>query len=265
MLKNNNRQVISRMAVKSLKSNRRRSLIMFVAVVLATFMLFSVFTAGITYFKMQKVQNLRLNGGKYDAIMYGLTKKQRELCEKDPDIEKTEIVVVCGFAEETEKDKTPNVGFAWADDTYWKEIKKPAIEWVKGNYPTLENEVMVTEDALKASGLEGLDVGDTFTMKYRDANGSHTKEFRISGMWEGYGDTKTFHVSKAFFDQSGYDIYDVAAASSRYFIDFKQKFMTQKEQDAFIQSMNLEKQQSLFFLSDYSHAVEILLGMVGLY
>ena len=262
MLKNNNEKVISRMAKQSLKSNRRRSLIMVIAVVLSAFMLFSVFTVGITYFKMQKVQNLRLNGGEYDAILYGLTKEQQEICEKYPDMKRTGTVVVCGFAEETEKDRTPNVGFVWADDTYWNQIKKPARKWMKGSYPVHENEVMVTKSALEACGLEGLEVGDTFMMKYADANGSHRKEFQISGMWEGYGDTEVFYMSKAYFDRSGWSMYDVTAA--RYYMDFEPIYMPQKEREAFIESMELEKQQNLFFLSDYSHGIEILLGILGI-
>ena len=119
MIKNNNQKVISRMAGRSLNNNRRRSLIMIMAVALATFMLFSVFTVGITYFKMQKTQNIRLNGGEYDAVLYGLTKEQEAVCEKNPDIKETGAVVVCGYVEETEKDKTPNVGLIWADDSYW--------------------------------------------------------------------------------------------------------------------------------------------------
>ena len=152
MIKNNNRKVISRMAGRSLNNNRRRSMIMIMAVALATFMLFSVFTVGITYFKMQKTQNIRLNGGEYDAILYGLTEEQKSLCEKNPDIKETGAVVVCGYAEETEKDQTPNVGFVWADDAYWRQIKRPAIKWVKGKYPTKENEVMASMDALKECG-----------------------------------------------------------------------------------------------------------------
>ena len=38
------------------------------------------------------------------------------------------------------------------------------------------------------------------------------------------------------------------AASGRYFMDFKQKIMTKTEQNAFIESMNLGKQQNLFFM-----------------
>ena len=262
MIKNNNQKVISRMAGRSLNNNRRRSMIMIMAVALATFMLFSVFTVGITYFKMQKTQNIRLNGGEYDAILYGLTKEQEAVCEKNPDIKETGAVVICGYAEETEKDQTLNVGFVWADDSYWNQIKRPAVKWVKGKYPTKENEVMASVDALKECGLENLEIGDSFRMKYADKNGSYTKEFRISGMWEGYGDTDTFYMSKAYFEQSGYELYDVR--STRYYLDFEKKYMPKKEQDAFLASMELEKQQNLFFLSDYSNALEILMGMIGL-
>ena len=262
MIKNNNQKVISRMAERSLNNNRRRSMIMIMAVALATFMLFSVFTVGITYFKMQKTQNIRLNGGEYDAILYGLTKEQEAVCEKNPDIKETGAVVVCGYVEETEKDKTPNVGLIWADDSYWNQIKRPAVKWVKGKYPTKENEVMASVDALKECGLENLEIGDSFQMKYADKNGSYIKEFRISGMWEGYGDTDTFYMSKAYFEQSGYELYDVR--STRYYLDFEKKYMPKKEQDVFLASMELEKQQNLFFLSDYSNALEILMGMIGL-
>lgn len=262
MIKNNNQKVISRMAGRSLNNNRRRSMIMIMAVALATFMLFSVFTVGITYFKMQKTQNIRLNGGEFDAILYGLTKEQEAVCEKNPDIKETGAVVICGYVEETEKDKTPNVGLVWADDSYWNQIKRPAVKWVKGKYPTKENEVMASVDALKECGLENLEIGDSFRMKYADKNGSYTKEFRISGMWEDYGDTDTFYMSKAYFEQSGYELHDVR--STRYYLDFEKKYMPKKEQDAFLASMELEKQQNLFFLSDYSNALEILMGMIGL-
>ena len=64
----------------------------------------------------------------------------------------------------------------------WNQIKRPAVKWVKGKYPTKENEVMASVDALKECGLENLEIGDSFQMKYADKNGSYTKEFRISGM-----------------------------------------------------------------------------------
>lgn len=66
------------MAKRSLASSRRRTVIMGLAVALSAFMLFSVFTVGITWFHMYHLQNIRLAGGDFDAVMYGMTEEQRE-------------------------------------------------------------------------------------------------------------------------------------------------------------------------------------------
>lgn len=42
------------------------------------------------------------------------------------------------------------------------------------------------------------------------------------------------------------------------------KLMTKKEQDAFIESMELGKQQTLFFTADLGVSVQILTGLAGL-
>ena len=93
VLKNNNMAVVSKMAGKTLKNNKKRSFVMFLAVALAAFMVFSVLTVGITYFQMQQIQNMRLSGARFDAIMYGATKEQIELCENDPDVSCTGICI----------------------------------------------------------------------------------------------------------------------------------------------------------------------------
>lgn len=262
MLKNNNEAVINRMAGRSLRNNRSRTGILVVAVLLSAFMIFSVLTVGTTYFKMERIQNIRLNGAEFDAIMYGVTEEQQRMCEKNPDITETGILAVSGYVEETEADSTINVGLVWADDTYWNTMMEPVREKVEGEYPKQEDEVMVTKEALKECGLEDLQVGDSFTMTYGTFRSNDTKTFRISGMWEGFGTKKVFYVSKAFYDQSGYELSNVS--SGRYLIRFKQKIMTQKEQDVFIESMNLGKQQNLFFMADLGNSAAILGGMIGM-
>lgn len=160
---------------------------MFLAILLSAFMLFSVFTVGITYFKTQRVQNIRLNGADFDAIMYGLTPEQRELCENNPDIEKTGWIGLCGYILETDAEDTINAGFIYADHTFWNEMMQPAREWVKGKYPREFNEVMATKEALKECGMEGLNVGDTFSATYMDGRGKDRRiyYFRYVGwIWD---------------------------------------------------------------------------------
>lgn len=125
MLKNNNQKVIGRMAKGALRSGRGRNLILLLSIMLAAFMLFSIFTVGITYFKMYRVQNIRLNGGDYDAVLYGITEEQREICGQDPDISRTGIVALSGYIEWTQGDDTVEASCIWADEIYWNEIMEP--------------------------------------------------------------------------------------------------------------------------------------------
>lgn len=262
MLKNSNQKVIIKMAWNNLKANRRKTITLFLAVFLSSFMVFTIFTVGNSYFKLQRIQNIRMSGADFDAIMYGVTDEQRQMCEENPDIIQTGIAGVCGWVEKTDKDSTTDVGLIWADDVYWTQMMKPVREKTEGKYPTEFNEIMVTKAALKECGYENLKVGDTITMSYGTYDGISDGTFKICGIWDGYGPKKQFFVSKEFYDKSGWEVSQ--AASGRYYMDFKQKLMSKKEQNDFIKSMKLGKQQTLILMEDLSASVQILVGLIGL-
>lgn len=115
MLKNNNRAVIKRMAKISLKSNRQKNLIMLAAVILSAFMVFSVLTAGMTYFQMWRLQNLRLQGGEYDAIMYGCSEEQMKMLQENKDVTEIGITAIAGCIVETEKTDVSEIMLLWED------------------------------------------------------------------------------------------------------------------------------------------------------
>lgn len=262
MLKNNNSAVITRMARRALTSNKRRNGIMILAIALSAFMLFTILTVGGTWLQMQRIQNIRLNGGDFDVLLYGgFTEEQRKTCEETPHIAQIGTEGFAAWAVSTEYDSTLHSTFIWSDETMW-DIIQPAMEQVRGTYPQTDNEVMTTQSALKDAGLEGLDVGDSFTMTYHDNNGDHTKEFTISGMWDGYGDKKVFYVSKSFFDQSGFTQQDYGRGF--LYLKFNTPIVTQKTQDALEQSLNLEKRQRFLIVSEAADSVQILLGLLGL-
>lgn len=260
MLKNNNQAVVKRLAKNNLKSNRRRSLSMVLAIMLSSFLLFSVFTVGATYLKMQRQQNIRLNGAEFDAIMYGISEEQKEILEENSTVEHYGVVMVSGVVAETEADKTPGVGLLYADDTYWKKMMAPARKFVKGHYPVEENEVMVTEDALKKCGFSDKKIGDEITFVYEINEKREVETFRISGIWDGYGDTDNFYMSKAFCDKQKLD----AVYYGRCHISFCKKWMSDEAQQAFIDSMKLKKSQRLFYVYEYGNATEIFLGLAGI-
>ncbi len=78
MLANNNHQVINKLAKNTVRTNKRQFSILFVTIMLSTFMLFSIFTIGLTYLDLSRLQNSRLYGSEHDiAIMNGFTENQR--------------------------------------------------------------------------------------------------------------------------------------------------------------------------------------------
>ena len=102
MLKNPNQKVIKRMAWNTLKTNRRKTITLFMAVLFSSFLVFTIFTVGDSYFRLLKIQNIRMSGAAFDAIMYGVTDEQREMCENNPDIALTGTAGVCGWVEKTD-------------------------------------------------------------------------------------------------------------------------------------------------------------------
>ena len=134
------------MAWNNLKRNARKTITLLFAVVLASFLIFTIFTVGNSYFKLQKIQNIRMSGAEFDAILYGVTDEQRQLCEENPNITLTGTAGSCGWVEKTDKDSTPNVGLIWADDAYWTQMMAPVREKLEGTYPTAFNEDRVGGD-----------------------------------------------------------------------------------------------------------------------
>ncbi len=260
MIKNNNREVIGRMAKRNLKSNRRRSITMIFAVMLATFLLFSVFTVGATYLNMQRLLNIRLNGADFDAVLYGMTPEQKELLEKNEEVKQFGIVTLAGAVKETEMDQTPGVGLLYADETLWNDMMAPARSYTQGSYPMAENEIMVTKKALEKCGYPDKEIGDEITFVYETEGRQAEKTFQISGIWDGYGDTAQFYVAKAFCTKEQID----ELYHTRCDISFQKKWMSQEQQQAFIDQLNLKKSQRLLYVYEYANTIEIFLGLAGI-
>lgn len=260
MLKNNNQPVIKRIAKTNLKSNFRRSITMILAVLLSSFLLFSVFTVGLTYLKMNKLQNIRLNGADFDAVLYGVTEEQKTILDNDENVKQFGILTVAGAVRETETDKTPGVGLLYADAVLWDDMMSPTRTFLQGKYPTNENEIMVTEEALKKCGFENKKTGDEITFVYEIKEKRQEKTFQISGIWGGFGIVDNFFVSKAFCEQEGIE----ELYNSRCDISFEKKWMSEEEQQAFIDKMELGKSQRLFYVYEFGNAAEIFWGIAGI-
>lgn len=207
MLSNNNKAIINKLAKNSVKSNKKKYGILFFTIVLSAFMLFCVFTIGLTYLDSSRLQNTRLYGAEYDiTTMNGFTPEQLNTLQQNENIKNVGKESYAGFIKSSEFDKTVAIGLLWCDEVFWDKLMSPARTRLDGRYPQNKNELMVTKDILKACGNENLSVGDRLVLTYENNTGVHTDEFVISGIWDGYGDRSVGFVSEAFYDETGYDL-----------------------------------------------------------
>lgn len=119
---------------------------------------------------------------------------------------------------------------------------------------------MVTEEALKKCGFENKKTGDEITFVYEIKEKRQEKTFRISGIWDGFGIVDNFFVSKAFCEQEGIE----ELYNSRCDISFEKRWMSEEEQQAFIDKMELGKSQRLFYVYEFGNAAEIFWGIAGI-
>lgn len=262
MLANNNRPVINKLAKNTIRTNRRQFLILFITIMLSAFMLFSVFTIGLTYLDLSRLQNTRLYGSEYDVtVINGFTEKQKENLLKHSSVETVGILAYCGSVKSTDTDSTVNSALLWGDKAYWENQKAPAITEMKGHYPQTENEVLATEEVLEECGKSSLSVGDSLSIIYEDNTGVHTKDFVISGIWKGYGgDKANFYVSEDFYNQTGYDLESDGILQ----VKFKSNYVMGKTIEKMEESLGLSSTQ-VFQASDYiEKSLTILLAVLGL-
>ncbi len=261
MLANNNKDIIKKLAKNSVKTNKKQYGILFLTVILSSFMLFCVFTIGMTYLDSSRLQNTRLNGAEYDiTLLNGFTPEQLHTLDQDQDILSTGMETYAGFIKSTEFDPTVELGLLWCDETFWDDQMTPARTVLKGSYPQKKNEIMVKKDHLKSLGNKKLSVGDPITLTYENNTGTYTEEFRISGIWDGYGHATALFVSKAFYEETGYDLRSDGILS----IKLAHNYVLPSSLQSMEKSLELSQRQIFAPTGYIENSFKLLLGICGL-
>lgn len=261
MLANNNKAIISKLAKNSVKTNKKQYAILLFTIILSAFMLFCVFTIGLTYLDSSRLQNTRLNGAEYDiATMNGFTSKQLDTLQQNKHIQSVGMESYAGFIKGSEFDNTVEIGLLWCDKVFWDNLMSPARTKLDGHYPQNKNELMVTKDILKACGNENLSVGDSLVLTYENNTGIHTNKFVISGIWDGYGDTSAGFVSESFYDETGYDLKNDGILC----IKLNRNYVLPTTIQSIEKSLELSDRQIFAPTSYIENSFKLLLGICGL-
>lgn len=203
---NNNKDIIKKITKRSLKANKIRNIFAVIAIALTTFMISAIFTLAISYAKNYKIMNLRDQGTTATTFLANPTDKQIKAIE-NLDISKNigQEINVGNISQESLDNSKTNIFIKYLDKENWENQLTPCISDIKGNYPTKENEIMLSKLALKFLNKENAKIGDKIKISY-DINGKTVEEeFILTGYFTSYDyikDSGYMFVSKEFVDNS---------------------------------------------------------------
>ena len=205
-IENNNKNIIKKITKSSLKSNKTRNIFVVVAIILTTFMISSVFTLGMSFAKNYAIMNLRDQGTTASTFLSNPTDKQiKEVI--DLDVAKNigkEINAGVVSSKELSKSKT-TISLKYLDKINWEKQLSPCISHIEGDYPTKENEIMISKISLKFLDKANAKLGDKIKIPC-DINGKVSeKEFVISGYFTSYAyiqDSGEIFVSEGFINDN---------------------------------------------------------------
>ena len=152
---NRNKSAVKRVEKGMMKANRIRNLFAVLAIVLTTFMITTVFSLGINYMENMKLMQVRTAGTTANASLAMPT------AEQEQQIKNLEYVKTIGtqymvgsVAEKNDEGRELSIALSYYDTTEWEKHYKETIKDLEGKYPSNENEIMLSEDALSQLGIK---------------------------------------------------------------------------------------------------------------
>ncbi len=211
-MQNNNTAIIRKITERTLSSDKKRNIFVVVAIMLTTFMLASVFSVGLSFYKTTQRQQTSLMGTTAHAGISLPTPEQMEI------LGKLDYVKESGAGNHVASIKVkPEMGdmslsFFYFDKSSWEKMRAPAYDDIVGSYPQNPNEIMVPKWVLESMGIENPELGMSIILDYfidtTEKRTEYTQEFVLSGYFTSYmyvrsGNIDTILVSKALSDTYG--------------------------------------------------------------
>ena len=99
-----------------------------------------------------------------------------------------------------------SIAIQYYDETECEQHFKEAISNINGSYPTQENEIMLSEDALEQLGITNPTLQMEIPLSYFDKGGEQQKTFLLSGWFRSYTGTGMAFVSESYCANAGYTL-----------------------------------------------------------
>lgn len=184
MNKVNNKKVINKIAMASLKNNHRRNIIAFIAIALTTLLFTSLFTIGLGMKNSMELETMRMVGTTFHGEFKRINAEDIDKLKTHPLIRETGIRQMIGFVVNDEFIKE-HVEISYGDDNY---IKRGFSYPTTGGLPIERNEIITDTKVLDLLHIPHR-VGEEIKLKYTiEENGVELEtiedEFILSGFYD---------------------------------------------------------------------------------
>ena len=265
MLKVNNKKVIQDLAKTTYKANKKRNLLTIVAIFLTTFLLCTVISIGLSYWDTVSLRQQRIQGIDYDIELTEPRDDQVSTIRKMDNVKYAGLNVKCGIVSKYQDKELDKLKLYWLDDTCWKQQTIPALDYYKGSYPTKENEIMLSQSALRSIGIKKPKVGMELPFIYQtlaenSENNDTAKTFILSGWFLDYTGVDKGYVSDKFYQSTGVLQTDLTEGTLK--ISLKNPLYSEKDVIEMQNQINLSGKQII--KADYDTISNFINTMIGL-
>ena len=266
MLKVNNKKVIRDLAKTTYKANKKRNLLTIVAIFLTTFLLCTVISIGLSYWDTVSLRQQRMQGIDYDIELTEPRDDQVSTIRKMDNVKYAGLNVKCGIVSKYQDKELDKLKLYWLDDTCWKQQTIPALDYYKGSYPTKENEIMLSQSALRSIGIKNPKVGMELPFTYQtlaenSENNDTAKTFILSGWFMDYTGIDKGYVSDKFYQSTGVLQTDLTEGTLK--ISLKNPLYSENDIIEMQNEINLSGNQIIE--ADYDTISNFIKTMVGLF
>lgn len=259
---NNNKEIIKRISKRSLKKNKIRNVFTIIAVILTTFLISSVFSIGISLIKNYRTMQIRERGTLADCILKNATDIQIERIKSLDICDSTGIEINAGKVTNQElSEKNNQIELLYKDNENFEKYTKPCISDIIGQYPSENDQIMISRNALKFLNKSDAKIGDSIDIKCMINNKEQQKTFKISGIYTFYNIMQNqgcILLSKEFIEDNN-------LISGNVTLNIKLKDKYKYEADSILKSeVNLNDGQNFRYTYDTSGESDDTIVTIGI-
>ena len=235
------------------KWDYKKVIILSVAIAISVFVLFSAFSIAKGKIDVDTVKNIRESGNAVAVYLENAEERQYDQMIYPDYVEDYGWEYSIG---EWNKDGKFLASCKVIDQTVWKKMIQPACDHIVGNYPTSENDIMLSKRLLNKLGIPnpqiGMKISAQISFKNGEINGGEdlTEEFVLSGYYTDYTDS-SIYIPTVYFSEKYLDMKQISKFPAKLDLTVKSKFFSSEQlEKQLYQDIELDNAQQQFVAND---------------